>query len=101
MHPSDTPYSDRLPYIERIRDDASRVHAQPLQQYLTLCDPMDCSPPGSSVHAFARQEYWSGLTFPPAGDPSDPGIELASLALQADSLPLSHQGSLMEVKVSI
>ena len=26
------------------------VHAESLQSYLTLCDPMDCSPPGSSVH---------------------------------------------------
>ena len=24
------------------------------------CDPLDCSPPGSSVHGFSRQEYWSG-----------------------------------------
>src|SRR5574342_150527 len=30
----------------------------------TLSDPMDCSPPGSSVHGFSRQEYWSGLSFP-------------------------------------
>ena len=27
----------------------------------TLCDPVDCSPPGSSLHVFSRQEYWSGL----------------------------------------
>ena len=27
----------------------------------TLCDPLDCSPPGSSVHG---QEYWSRLPFP-------------------------------------
>ena len=26
----------------------------------TLCDPMNCSPPGSSVHRFPRREYWSG-----------------------------------------
>ena len=26
------------------------MHAKPLQLCLTLCDPMDCSPPGSSVH---------------------------------------------------
>ena len=26
------------------------MHAKPLQSCLTLCDPMDCSPPGSSVH---------------------------------------------------
>ena len=30
----------------------------------TLCDPMDCSPPDSSVMGFSRQEYWSGLPFP-------------------------------------
>ena len=45
---------------------------------------------------FSRQEYWSGFSFPPQGSLSDPGIEpmsLAAPALQADSLPLSHQGS--------
>ena len=32
---------------------------------LTLCDPMDCSLPGSSVHRiFQLQEYWSGLPLP-------------------------------------
>ena len=30
----------------------------------TLSDPMDCSPPGSSVHGIFRQEYWSGVPFP-------------------------------------
>ena len=30
----------------------------------TLWDPVDCSPPGSSVRGFSRQEYWSGLSFP-------------------------------------
>ena len=34
------------------------------QSYLHLCNPMDCSPPGSSVHGVFRQEYWSGLPFP-------------------------------------
>ena len=42
---------------------------------------------------FFRQEYWSGLPFPSPGDLPDPGIETASPALQADSLPLSHQES--------
>ena len=36
---------------------------------------------------FSRQEYWSGLPFPSPGDFPDPGIEAASPALQADSLP--------------
>ena len=43
---------------------------------------------------FLRQEYWSGLPFPSPGDLLDPGIELDSPALQTDSLPLSHLGSL-------
>ena len=45
---------------------------------------------------FSRQEYWSGLPCPPPGDLHDPGLEPtspAALALQDDSLPLSHQGS--------
>ena len=40
---------------------------------------------------FSRQEYWSGLSCPPPGDLSDPGIEHRPPALQADSLLLSHQ----------
>ena len=35
---------------------------------------------------FSRQEYWSGLPFPSAGDLPDPGIEPRSPALQADAL---------------
>ena len=44
----------------------------------------------------SRQEYWSGLPFPPPGDLPDPGIEPMSPvapASQADPLLLSHQGS--------
>ena len=42
---------------------------------------------------FSRQEYWSGLPFPSAGDLPDPGIKPRSPALQADSLPSELQGS--------
>ena len=42
---------------------------------------------------FPKQEFWSGLRFPPLGDLPDPGIEPVSLAWQVDSLPLSSQGS--------
>ena len=34
---------------------------------------------------FSRQEYWSGLPFPSAGDLPDPGIEPVSPALEADA----------------
>ena len=62
----------------------------------TLCDPVNCSPPGSSVHGFPRQEYWSGLPFPSPDDHPDPAFEPMSPASQADSLPLSHRGSILE-----
>ena len=51
------------------------------QSCLTLCDPMGCSPPGSSVHGISQAEYWSGLPCPPPGDLPDPGIEPVSPAL--------------------
>ena len=41
---------------------------------------------------FPRQEYWSGLSFPPPGDLPHPGIESWSPALQADSLPSEPPG---------
>ena len=41
---------------------------------------------------FSRQEYRNGLPFPSPRNFLDPGIKPASPALQADSLPLSHQG---------
>ena len=41
----------------------------------TLCDPMDCNLPGSSVHGIF-QEYWSGLPFSSPGDLPNPGVKL-------------------------
>ena len=41
---------------------------------------------------FSRQEYWSGLPFPPPGDLPNSGIKPKSSALQADSLPLAPPG---------
>ena len=35
---------------------------------------------------FPRQEYWSGLPFPPPGDLPDPGMEPDSPTLQVDFL---------------
>ena len=57
-----------------------------------LCDPVDSSPPGFSVHEFSRQEYWSGLPVPSPGYLPNPGIEPQSLTLQADSLPSEPPG---------
>ena len=52
----------------------------------TLCDPMDCSSPGSSVHGISQARILESVAFPSPGDLPNPGIELRSSALQADSL---------------
>ena len=60
----------------------------------TLCDPMDCSPPGSSVHGILQPRilYWRELPCPPPGDLPDLGIEPGSPDLQTDSLPSEPPG---------
>ena len=59
----------------------------------TFCDPMDCSPPGSSIHGDSPGKNTGvGCHFSPPGDLPNPGIEPGSLALQADSLPAEPPG---------
>ena len=53
------------------------------QSYSALCHPMDYCPPGSFVMAFSRQEYWSGLLFPPPRDLPNLRIKPASLVSPA------------------
>ena len=44
---------------------AAATTAKSLQSCLTLCDPIDSSPPGfPKCLGFSRQEHWSGLPFP-------------------------------------
>ena len=69
-----------------------RVKVIVAQSCLTLCDPMDCSPSDSSVHGILQARRWSGLPFPPPGDPSNPGVEPGSPASQADWLSSEPPG---------
>ena len=61
----------------------------------TLCDPMDCSPPGSSIHAIlqARKLEWAAISFSRGIFPTQ-GSNSHLLHWRVDSLPLSHLGSL-------
>ena len=58
----------------------------------TLSDPMNCSPPGSSVHRIsqARILEWVAVCF--CRDLPDAGTEPRSPALQADFLPSEPPG---------
>ena len=59
----------------------SLIVVQSLSHVQLFSDPMECSLPGSSVHGFPRQEYWSGLPFPSSGDLSHTVIKPVSPAL--------------------
>ena len=66
--------------------------AKSLQSHSILCNPTECSPPGSSVHGILQTRTLGWLPFPSPGDLPDPGIEPRSPALQADSLPTEPPG---------
>ena len=51
----------------------------------TLCDPVDYSPPESSVHGVFQARILKWVPFPSPGDLPNPGIKPRSPALQADS----------------
>ena len=58
------------------------LHAKWLQLYLTLCDAMDCSPPGSSVHGILQARILEWIAMPSSRDSSRPRdqIHVSSLA---------------------
>ena len=65
-----------------------------------LCNPMDCGPPGSSVHGILQAGIleWVAISF--SGDLPHPGIELVSLKSlhwQVGSLPLALPGKPMSL----
>ena len=63
---------------------------------MTVCNPMDSSPPGSSVYGILQGRILVKVAIASSRYLPDPGIEPASLApphLQTDSLPLCHWGS--------
>ena len=55
------------------------------QSYPTLYDPLDYSPPGSSVHGILQARILERVTMPSSGDPPDLGIaSLVSPALAGE-----------------
>ena len=78
------------------KDTNTYIHVCVLVPQLcpTLCDPMDCNPPGSSVHGIlqARILEWVAISF--FRDLPNPGIEPRSPTLQADALTSEPPGKL-------
>ena len=73
------------------------THAESLQSCLTLQDPMDCSPPGSSVHGILQVRILEWFVMTSSRESSWPRdrTHMSCVSCTAvDSLPLSHRGSL-------
>ena len=68
--------------------DESKGKGASLSHILTLCDPADCSPPGSSVRGILQARV---LPFPSPGDLPDPGIKPGLLNCRRVLYRLSHQ----------
>ena len=69
-----------------------------------FCSPMDCSLPGSSVLGIIQPRILEWVTMPSSRQSSDPEITPVfplTPALQGDSLPPSHWGSLYNIIVVI
>ena len=95
-----------LPYCLLLSPDILLIQlseSEVTESCLTLCNPMNCSLPGSSIHgifqarvlewvAISFSRGWRGLPFPSPGDLPNSGIEPRSPALQADALPSELPG---------
>ena len=57
------------------------------QSHLTICDLMDCSLPGTSVHGILQVRIMEWVAIPFSKDPPEQGIKPGSPSLQTDSLP--------------
>ena len=69
------------------------VKLKDTQSCSTVCNPVDYSPPGSSVHGDSPdQNTGVGSLISSPADLPEPGIELGSPALQVDSLPTDLPG---------
>ena len=81
------------------------VRAQSLQSCSTLCDPMDCSWPGSSFRGILQQEHWSGLPCLPPGDLPvlviEPSIRPCVSCFAGRLFPIESPGKPIEMYGSI
>ena len=83
-----------IPILPGIMDHMSYMHVFMLSCSVLFAMPRTIACQAPLSMEFSRQEYWSGLPFPPLGDLPDPWIEPVSPALTGGFfIPLSHLGS--------
>ena len=83
----DLPLQNKPKTIKRTVIGSCAVLCLVSQSCPTLCDPMDCSPPGSSVHGILWARILEWVAMPSSRGPSQHKDQTRSATLQADSLP--------------
>ena len=74
-----------------------KVNVSVAPSCLTLCDPVDCSPPGLSLHGILQARTLEWVATPFSRGSSQPRDQTRSPILQADSLQLSHRGLILDL----
>ena len=64
-------------------------------------DPMDCNPPGSSIHGISQVRVLEWLPFPSPGDLPDPGIEPVSPALAGRFCTTESLRNITDTQISV
>ena len=73
------------------------MQAQLLSRAQLFATPSSVAHQAPLPVGFPRQEYWSGLPFPPSGDLPNPGIELVSPALAGGRFTTEPPGKSLKV----
>ena len=82
-----------LPHTSQVALICSLLPALPLLLMLSVCDPMDCSPPGSFVHGILQARVLERVAISSSrGIFLTQGSNTCLLHWQADSLQLGHLG---------
>ena len=84
------PYDPAIPLLGIYPDKESE--SEVAQSCLTVCNPMDYSPPCSSTHGILQARILEWVAFSSPGNLPNPGIEPRSPALQADALTSEPPG---------
>ena len=79
------------------RKTGKKMKVKVAQSCLTLCDPMNCSLPGSSVYGIFQARVLEWVAMPFSRDLPDLGLEPRSPTLQADSLLFELFGNPLDV----
>ena len=88
-------YIAELKYVTQEKKMFLYLHACSVTHLcLTLCNSMDCSPSGFSVHGISQARILEWVSLPSSGDLPKPGIKSTSLCIwQVDALLLLFLGS--------